>query len=82
MAATRTKSSSKVWQWLQKVWHRHRHESSHCSECDQPIRYFDQVCPHCGQGSPARISPWVAVYLFVGVAMIWIIYSAFHMLLH
>lgn len=82
MASTRSKLPSKLSQAIQNAWRRHHYESSHCSECDAPISSFDKVCPNCGQGSPARVSPWVAVYLLVGVATIWMFYSAFHTLLH
>lgn len=81
MAATQSTLPSKLIQSAHQWWRRHRHESNHCTECDEPIGSFDKVCPNCGQGNPARVSPWLAVYLFVCVAMIFMMYSAFKTLL-
>lgn len=82
MAASQSTFSAKIVQSVRQWWHRHQHESTHCSECDEPIGSFDKVCPHCGQGNPARVSPWLAVYLFATVAIVLVLYSAFKMLLH
>jgi len=60
-------------QWLQT----RRRESTHCRECDEPIRPFDDTCPRCGVHSPAavHISPVVPVAV-VGLSVLLILLTA------
>jgi hypothetical protein len=40
-------------------------ECYRCSDCGENVSPWDEVCPTCGRGSPAKVSAAAGVYLVI-----------------
>ena len=39
------------------------HDAVRCSQCREEVELFEEVCPHCGAGSPVRVGRPVSLIL-------------------
>lgn len=57
-------------------WTRHRlEEATHCRQCDNLVQPLSEVCPHCGAGSPARMSRSAGVAVVGLTVLVLVVYG-------
>ena len=54
------------WQFSRKWFRCRGMEFVRCRQCGDEVRFLEDICPHCGASSPARVAPSLLV-LVAGV---------------
>ena len=53
-------------QWIDE----RRGEFVRCGQCDNEVKFLEDVCPHCGASSPARVAPSLLILVAGVIAVI------------
>ena len=51
-------------------WFNHCREECRCCDCHEVVAPWDEICPNCGRGQPAKVSARAGFVIVVGSAIV------------